>query len=55
MIAFIIKFLIDVNGLLLQITKDKEVNKIPNVLEKNYQFIKVLHKWKKSLSTTKTN
>lgn len=43
MIAYIIKALIDINALVLQIIKDKEVNKIPNELEKNYQFIKGLY------------
>jgi len=43
MTAYIIKALIDINALVIQITKDKEVNKIPNELEKNYQFIKGLY------------
>ena len=43
MIAYIIKALIDINSLVLMITKDKEVIKIPNELEKKYQFIKGLY------------
>lgn len=43
MIAYIIKALIDINSLVLRIIKDKDVNKIPNKLEKNYQFIKGLY------------
>jgi hypothetical protein len=43
MVAYITKSLIDTNALLLQITKDKEVIKVPNDLEKNYQFIKGLY------------
>jgi hypothetical protein len=43
MIAYIIKALIDINSLVLIITKDKEVVKIPNDFEKKYQFIKGLY------------
>jgi hypothetical protein len=40
---YIIKALIDINSLVLIITKDKEVVKIPNDFEKKYQFIKGLY------------
>lgn len=43
MIAYILKALIDINVLVLLIAKDKEVIKIPNELDKNYQFIKGLY------------
>lgn len=43
MIAYIIKALIDINSLALQFIKDKEVTKIQNEMEKNYQFIKGLY------------
>ena len=43
MIACIIKALIHINSLVLMITKDKERIKIPNELEKKYQFIKGLY------------
>jgi hypothetical protein len=41
--SYIIKALIDFNGLVLQLKKDKEVNAKPNDLESNYQFIKGLY------------
>lgn len=43
LVVYIGKALIDINALVLMITKDKEVVKIPNELEKNYQFIKGLY------------
>lgn len=43
LIAYIIKLLIDINVLVLQITKDKEVIKIFNEFENKYQFIKGLY------------
>lgn len=43
MTVYIIKTLININSLILFIIKDKTINKIPNELEKNYQFIKGLY------------
>ncbi len=42
LLAYIVKTIISLNILAMQITKAKEVNKTPNKLEKNYQFIKGL-------------
>jgi len=43
LIAYIIKALIDLNALVLQVIKAKELNKVSNNLEKKYQFIKGLY------------
>ncbi len=43
LIAFIAKMVIDINAMILQIIKDKELSKVSNPYEKNYQFIKGLY------------
>lgn len=41
--VFVVKTIIQINGLLLLVSKDIDLVKTPNALEKDYQFVKGLY------------
>lgn len=43
LLFYIVKLFLDIQGLLIKLTKNKMINTQDNQLEKNYQFIKGLY------------